>query len=123
MRLRDALLADEVVVLQGDRVMPGQKGEPVGFLGGTLLLPAGPVKMALATGAPIVPIFSVRTGDAKVRLFIEEPIDVQPDDGDAAGAAHPALIEWAAVLERYVRSYPDQWLMLRPAWCEDAGSA
>jgi len=41
MRLRDALLADEVIVLQGDRVMPGQKGEPVPFLGGTIRLPAG----------------------------------------------------------------------------------
>jgi len=33
MRLRDALLRNEAVVLQGDRVMPGQKGEAVPFLG------------------------------------------------------------------------------------------
>jgi len=30
-----------------------------------------------------------------------------------------ALLEWAAVLERYVRAYPDQWLMIQPALCED----
>jgi KDO2-lipid IV(A) lauroyltransferase len=121
MRLRDALLADEVVVLQGDRVMPGQRGEPVPFLGGTLLLPLGPVKMALATGAPIVPIFSVRTAEGKVRLFVEEPIHVAPDDSTSRGGPHPALLQWAAVLERYVRAYPDQWLMLQPALREDAG--
>jgi KDO2-lipid IV(A) lauroyltransferase len=120
MRLRDALLADEVIVLQGDRVMPGQKGEPVPFLGGKMLLPAGPVKMALATGAPIVPIFSVRTTGGKVRLFVEPAIYVEPVESNAAGAPHPALLQWAAVLERYVRAYPDQWLMLRPALCEDA---
>jgi lauroyl/myristoyl acyltransferase len=27
-RLRDALSSDEVVLIQGDRVMPGQKGQP-----------------------------------------------------------------------------------------------
>ena len=117
MRLRDALLADEAVVLQGDRVMPGQKGEPVPFLGGTLLLPTGPAKMALATGAPIVPIFSVRTPEGRVKLFIEPAVEV----GD--GGADAAMRQWAAVLERYVKAYPDQWLVLQPALCEDADAA
>jgi KDO2-lipid IV(A) lauroyltransferase len=116
-RLRDALLADEAVVLQGDRVMPGQKGEAVPFLGGHLLLPAGPVKLALATGAPIVPIFSVRTATGTVRLFIEPAIEVV---ASPATGPHPALLRWAAVLEKYVRAYPDQWLMLQPALIEDA---
>jgi len=30
-----------------------------------------------------------------------------------------ALAECRAVLERYVRAYPDQWLMIQPALCED----
>jgi KDO2-lipid IV(A) lauroyltransferase len=120
MRLRDALLADEVVVLQGDRVMPGQKGERVPFLGGTIRLPPGPVKIALASGAPIVPIFSVRTEDGKVRLFVEPAIHVRPVAPDETPGPHPALLQWAGVLERYVRAYPDQWLMLEPALCEDA---
>ena len=117
-RLRDALLRDDVVVLQGDRVMPGQRGEGVPFLGGTLLLPSGPVKLALATGAPILPIFSVRTPEGKVKLFIEPAIEA----GDRAtdGAPHPALLRWAALLERYVTTYPDQWLLLQPALVEDA---
>lgn len=117
-RLRDALLADEVVVLQGDRVMPGQKGERVPFLGGHTLLPSGPIKLAMATGAPIVPVFTVRTPEGKIRLFIEPPIEVGPNTG--ASGPHPAMLRWAAVLEKYVRRYPDQWLMLQPVLCEDA---
>ena len=117
-RLRDALLNNEVVVLQGDRVMPGQKGEAVPFLGGRLMLPPGPVKLALATGAPIVPIFSVRTPAGKVKLFVEEAIEVGP--APHAAGPHPALLRWAALLERYVRTYPDQWLILQPALLEDA---
>jgi KDO2-lipid IV(A) lauroyltransferase len=119
-RLREALLNDHAVVLQGDRVMPGQKGESVPFLGGTLLLPGGPVKLALATGAPIVPIFSVRMPSGKVKLFIEPPIDASATDGASRGGSHPALLKWASVLERYVKAYPDQWLLLQPALVEDA---
>ena len=111
-RLRDALLADEAVVLQGDRVMPGQKGEAVPFLGGRLVLPTGPVKLAQATGAPIVPIFSVRAPDGAVRLYIEPAIEFR--------AAETSLHQWAAVLERFVRAFPDQWLMLQPALLDDA---
>ncbi|MDB5290348.1 MAG: putative acyltransferase [Phycisphaerales bacterium] len=119
MRLRDALKDDGVVLIQGDRVMPGQKGRAMPFFGGHVLLPSGPVKLALASGAPMVPVFSVRTPAGKVRLFIEEPITV----GDADGALPPeaAMAKLAAVLEKYVRRFPDQWLENRPAWVEDAG--
>lgn len=117
MRLRDALLAGETVVLQGDRVMPGQKGRAVPLLGGTMLLPTGPAKLAAMTGAPIVPIFTVRSSSGRVRVIIEPPILVAPGEDEAA------LGKIATVLERYVKTYPEQWLMLQPAWCEDAGAA
>ena len=39
MKLRDALRADAVVVLQGDRAMPGQKSADVAVAGGHLRLP------------------------------------------------------------------------------------
>lgn len=120
-RLRDALLADSAVVLQGDRVMPGQKGEAVPFLEGTLRLPPGAVKLAIATGAPIVPIFSIRTSAGKVKLFIEPCIEVGPGRPGGRGP-HPALLQWAATLERYVRAHPEQWLLLQPALIEDQTS-
>jgi KDO2-lipid IV(A) lauroyltransferase len=66
MRLRDALREDDVVAIQGDRVMPGQKGVRMPFLGGHLLLPTGPVKLATASGAPIIPVVSVRTPAGRV---------------------------------------------------------
>jgi KDO2-lipid IV(A) lauroyltransferase len=118
MRLRDALAADEVVNLQGDRVMPGQKGQAVRFLHGHLLLPTGPIKLAIASGAPLVPVFSIRTPDGRIRIHIEEPIWVDPAAAQVEGV-HPALLEFAAILERYVKAYPEQWLLLQPAFVED----
>jgi KDO2-lipid IV(A) lauroyltransferase len=116
MRLRDALREDDVVAIQGDRVMPGQKGVRMPFLGGHLLLPTGPVKLATASGAPIIPVFSVRTPGGRVKLFIEEPI-VVGDDTDLA------MEQIAAVIAKYVAAYPEQWLVLHPAFCEDAAQA
>lgn len=119
MRLRDALANDDVVLIQGDRVMPGQKGQAVQFFDGHILMPTGPVRLALVSGSPIIPVFSVRTPGGKIRLFIETPILV----GDMPGGVSPdqALQKLAAVLEKYVRKFPDQWLENRPAWIEDAG--
>ena len=119
-RLRDALRNDEIVVFQGDRVMPGQKGQPVPFLGGHLLLPTGPIKLAIAAGgAPIIPILTVRSPAGKVKLFVEDAIWVREDDRPVDGI-HPALRQMAAVLEKYVRAYPDQWFVLQEAFVEDA---
>jgi KDO2-lipid IV(A) lauroyltransferase len=117
MPLRDALLRDEVVVMQGDRVMPGQKGRRVPFLGGHLLLPTGPIKLSLATGAAVIPVFSIRTRQGRIRLFIEDAIDVDPNDPDAVDHG---LEQMARVIEQYVRKYPEQWLVLQPAFLEDA---
>lgn len=115
MRLRDALQNDEAVLIQGDRVMPGQKGQAVPFFDGHTLLPTGPVKLALASGAPIIPIFSVRTPKGKIRLFIEPPIWV----GEGHETPESALLKLGSIIERYVRRFPDQWLANRPAWIED----
>ena len=113
MKLRAALERDEVVLIQGDRVLPGQKGMRVPFLGGHVMLPTGPVKLALATGAPIIPIFSIRNPDGTIRLEIQEPIPVQ---GDVSAA----VLRMASIIETYVRRYPDQWLVVHRPWCEDA---
>jgi KDO2-lipid IV(A) lauroyltransferase len=117
-RLRDALIANDVVVIQGDRVMPGQRGQRVPFLGSHVALPTGPVKLAQASGAPLIPIFALRQPDGKIRIRIEKAIEVAADAHPIDGV-HPAMLELAAVLEKQVREHPDQWLMLEPAFCED----
>ena len=117
-RMRDALVADEVVVLQADRVMPGQRGQRVSFFDGHIEMPAGPVKLALATGAPIIPILSIRTEVGRVKIVIEEAIFVSRADGPVNGA-HPAFRYIASAIERHVRANPEQWSMVYPVWCED----
>ncbi len=118
LRLRDALRADDVVAIQGDRVMPGQKGVAMPFLRGHLSLPTGPVKLASASGAPIIPVFTVRGNDGRVTIFVEQAIEVPNPLDDAETAC--AMRKIARVLEKYVAAYPEQWLVFTPAFSEDA---
>jgi phosphatidylinositol dimannoside acyltransferase len=110
-KLREALLNDQVVVIQGDRVLPGQKGRCVSVLGGSMELPMAPIKLALATGAPIVPIFSLRNADGGIQLIIKEPVHVSAGEDEGL-----PLLQWAKVLEQQIATHADQWLMLTPAW-------
>ncbi len=110
-RLREALQGDEVVAVQGDRVLPGQKGIAVPILGGTLLLPTGPFKLAASAGSPVIPIFSTRRPDGRIAIGIDPPID--PTDVDTA------VRQFGECLERQLRTHADQWLVLDPAFLED----
>ncbi|MEM7626680.1 MAG: lysophospholipid acyltransferase family protein [Planctomycetota bacterium] len=109
--LRDALQADGVVMLQGDRVMPGQRGAAVPFFDGEIELPIGPAKLALMTGAPLIPVFAVRLGKGRVRIVLGRPIEV-PD----ADAVEPALREVGRAIERVVGEHPEQWHVLHRAF-------
>jgi len=123
--LRNRLQANDVVLIQADRVMPGQRGVRLPFLGGTLEVPTGPVKLAMAAGSPIIPVFALRVGRRKVRIIIEDPIIAEGGLREAGPGAppHPALVELTNLIARYVEKHPDQWLLLSPAFVEDQAAA
>lgn len=122
--LRDALQDDAVVMLQGDRVMPGQRGQDVplfaggGGGGGTLGLPIGPAKLAMMTGAPLVPVFAIRRGNGRVEVRLGEVFEV-PD----AGAVAAATRQVGTAIEAVVREFPQQWHVLQRAFKEDGGGS
>jgi KDO2-lipid IV(A) lauroyltransferase len=82
-----------------------------------MLVPIGPMKLAMMTGSPLVPIFAPRRIDGRVQIILEAPIDVT----DRNGGIGEALIRVAAAIERTVRAFPEQWLVLQRAFCEDQG--
>jgi phosphatidylinositol dimannoside acyltransferase len=116
--LRDALERNEVVVMQGDRAMPGQRAQSVPILGGHIALPLGPIVLAQISGSPIFPVFVVRMPNGKSQLFVESAIRVDPDATLVKGV-HPQLLAWGKVLEKFIAKYAEQWLFLDPAFVED----
>lgn len=117
-KLRDALLNDEVVLMQGDRVMPGQHGVRLPFFNGHMLFPSGPVKLARMTGAPLVPVFAPRLPGGRVRILLGEAINVN-SGADDPSHPHDDLVRLARIIEKVVHEFPEQWLVLHRAFCED----
>ncbi|MCE9620199.1 MAG: lysophospholipid acyltransferase family protein [Planctomycetes bacterium] len=109
--LLDALHADEAVVLHADCVMPGQHGAKMPFLGDPEAhLPTGPVRLAAAAGAPIIPTFCARTNRG-FRVWSDGviPAPTAPITSRES-AAHPAQRALVAAMERAIRAHPDQWM-------------
>jgi len=120
MELRDALLNDDVVVMQADRAMPGQRSEVVPFLHGHLRVPTGAARLARMTGSPIVPVFTVRLGNGRFAVHLFPAIS--PGLG-AAAASDPSVVAVARSIEAMVAKHPQQWLVLGAAFEEDAAHA
>jgi len=121
-RLRDALQSDEVVLFQTDRVLPGQKGIDVPFLGGHIRVPIGPIKLARMTGSPVIPVFASAEGKGKIQIEICEALwpEQFPEPSLSSGQMDPILVQTVQHIECVVLAHPDQWLCLYPVFVEDA---
>ncbi len=72
--------------------------------------------LALRTGAPVLPVFSVPLPDGRYRLIYEHP--VEPPKNDSLEEIHAFTQRCTDVLEMYVRRYPDLWLWMHRRWRE-----
>ncbi len=116
--IKNALERDEVVLIHADQVLRGQRGAKVKFAGGHISVPTTPIKLAVETGAPIMPMFAVRTSPSTARVFFESPLKIEPGPSEEGGV-HPGVFALAAIVESYAVRYADQWRMVDPLWIED----
>lgn len=81
--------------------------------GGWLLVGVGAPRLAALTGAPLLPVFTVRDPEIGFRTTVDAPIEIAPDrSSDERCAA--AVIEYLERSEPWVRKFPEQWR----AWSE-----
>jgi len=112
-----ALGRNEVVCLMGDRDV-GIGGVEVEFFGRPVPLPQGPIRIALASGAPVLPGFVIRREDRSFAVCLEPPLRV-PTSGSRRDKARAMLQEFANTLERYVRLFPTQWGVFYKYWPDE----
>ncbi len=111
--LLESLRRKECVAILGDRNILG-RGVEAEFFGTPALMPYGHVILSMRTGAPIVPAFVIREGRGRFKAYVEEPI--RP--GKGRGAFKDLMGRCLAVMEEYVKRYPDQWFVFEPIWQE-----
>lgn len=109
--LRDRLLANGVVCLMADRDMT-RTGVQVEFFGETSRLPAGPAKLALETGAALLPVHCwFEPDDWGMQVYPE----LDTSSGDVTVITQ-ALADRFAV---NIAAYPQDWHMMQPQWLAD----
>ena len=101
--LRTRLAKNGIVIITV--ASSAHKFASVPFFNKQLELPTGPIRLALATGATLLPVFAVTEANGEFEVSIEEPL---------YPSSNPATIEdiaaaYAKRLEPFVLKHPDQW--------------
>jgi lauroyl/myristoyl acyltransferase len=109
-----ALSENEIVAMQGDRDFDNT-GIAMPFFGRPAFFPRGPLRVAMASGATVLPAFIVRGSGGGYRAIVEEPLPIETA-GERDAALRENLRRYIAILERYVRDYPEQWYCFYPFW-------
>ncbi|MCU7728839.1 phosphatidylinositol mannoside acyltransferase [Actinoplanes sp. KI2] len=102
-----------VVCLLADRDVTGA-GLPVRLLGRATTMPAGPARLALSTGAALIPV-SLWYSGRDLRVHLHEEIAAPPAAGRRAQAT--AMTQALAdVFTDAIRRHPQDWHVLQPVW-------
>lgn len=88
---------------------PERSGLPVPFFGRTAFAADSLAVLALRTGAPIVPGFAVLQPDGTWHVSIGPEVRLERT-GRYEDDVRAIMTECSAILERWIRRYPEQWL-------------
>ncbi len=109
------LRANQIIGILPDQDTDSVEGIFVDFFGHPAYTPVGPAALSMMTGAPIIPCFMIRDG-LDFRLVIEPPLRAARTSDDRKQALKELTQAWSAVLESYVRRYPDHWVWMHRRW-------
>jgi KDO2-lipid IV(A) lauroyltransferase len=117
----NALRRNEVLALLGERDGSSHTMK-LEFFSRPAPIPLGAAYLALASGAPVIPVFVPLEG-GRYATLMEEPIFFQGGHGDHAAAIRNGMERLIAIFEKYIRIYPDQWYNFFPFWQEHSSNA
>jgi KDO2-lipid IV(A) lauroyltransferase len=114
--LLSAMRNGETVGILMDTNMTPPQGVFVDFFGRLACTASGMARVALKTGAAMLPGFMVwEAAERKNVLHFGAPLTlVRTGDDEADAIANTAL--FTQTLEGYIRRYPDQWLWVHRRW-------
>lgn len=115
-----SMRAGETVGILMDTNMTPPQGVFVPFFGELACTASGLARVALKTGAAVVPGFLVHENPREAAvgryvLHFGEPVPLV-DTGDAESDALANTARFTAILESAIRTYPDQWLWMHRRW-------
>ena len=116
-RVVEHLRRNRLVAILADRDF-GNHGLVLDFFGRKTMIPKGAAFFSMKTGAPIIPIFFLRTTGDHFEIKIYPPIDPPPvpDGKITEHAAIDHIQQYLTIIEDEIRKNPSQWLLFREFW-------
>ena len=111
------LEAGRGVAMLIDQHMHGPDAVAVDFFNRPAATTTALASLALRTGAPVIPVFTVPLGGGRYRVIYEHA--VEPPAKGSPEALREFTQRCTDVLEMYVRRYPTQWLWMHRRWREE----
>jgi len=114
-----ALDANGVVAFVLDQHEAGAGRCVVPFFGRPAATSTGLARLAVRSGAPILPIFTHRATDGVHEVEIGPPVILPAGAAAGEGAAACNTAHLVSIVESAVRRHPDQWLWIHRRWKVD----
>ncbi len=108
------LRENKILGMLADQDIDSIDGIFVNFFGRQTYTPTAPVKIAMASGAPLIPCYMIRKND-KYDFIIEEPIYVEKAENKEEAIKFYTQ-KWTDILESYIRRHPEQWVWMHKRW-------
>ncbi len=97
-------------------------GEPIEFFGRPALTNITAARLALRSGAALVPIRAERTGVGRFCIRVHAPIESSEPEADINSQAISMTREINRHFEDWIRETPEQWMCLKRRWPKNAES-
>ncbi len=111
--LIQALRAGDSVALMNDQKF--NTGLEIPFFGVPAMTAPGPARLAMQTGAPLIPMSIIRTSGANFRVTIHEEIPIA-NTGKRADDIKATVIKITEFIENQIRAHPTDWFWVHRRW-------
>lgn len=111
-----ALREHRIIAIPADQNQTRRYGVFVDLFGVPACTTPGPARLAMLSGAPIVPVFLIREDETEHHRMELLPAIAVADSGDRAADILTTTQRCNAAIEAMVRRYPDQWVWFHKRW-------
>jgi Kdo2-lipid IVA lauroyltransferase/acyltransferase len=111
---RETLKANGVLGFILDQNMKRKHGVFVDFFGRPACTSPGLAFLSAQCNSPVLPVFMQRLDNGRHRVHVFDPLPPPPSTDKEV--IRQATQEYTAIIERFVRAHPEQWIWLHRRW-------
>lgn len=118
--INNALADGDIVSMPADRIFGSQKSVSVNFIGKEAKIPLGAFATAVQREVPMLAIFMMKESARRYKLYVY-PVELEKSQREALdrrGRMTELARNFAGLLEKMTRKYPDQWFNYYDFWNE-----